>query len=187
MATVRAGDRRALVVVDVQVGVVANAWARDRVVANVARAVELARAATLPVIWVQHDDDELPAGSIAWRWVPELSPHAGELCVAKHFNSAFEQTGLEDALAVRGVSHIVLAGAASNWCIRATAHAALDRGYDLTLVSDAHTTEDLDLDDGTRIRAEDVVRELNVALTWLSYPGRRTAARPVADLGLGGP
>ena len=54
---------------------------------------------------------------------------------------AAEDTALEATLAARGVSHVVLAGAESAWCIRATAYGALERGYDLTLIDDAHTTE----------------------------------------------
>jgi len=90
----------------------------------------------------------------------------------KHFNSSFEQTSLEAELAKLGVTHIALAGAATNWCIRATAYGALDRGYDLTLIKDAHTTGSLELDNGTKIEAGNVIDELNIAMTWLSYPGR---------------
>lgn len=174
MATVREGNRTVLLVVDVQVGVMQSAWEAAPVIHNVARVVDKARAAAVPVIWVQHGDADLVPGSAAWQWVPELVPAAGELRIDKQFNSAFEQTPLDDALARLGASHLVLAGAASNWCIRATAHGALDRGYDLTLVSDAHTTETLALDDGSRIEAADIIQELNIAMTWLSYPGRRT-------------
>jgi nicotinamidase-related amidase len=173
MATVRDGSMGVLVVVDVQVGVVANAWQAQRVIGNVARAVQRARAQDVPVIWVQHADDELIHGSPAWQWVPELVPAAGELRIHKHHNSSFEGTPLEGELAKLGASHLVLAGAATNWCIRATAYAALERGYDLSLVSDAHTTQTMALDDGTTIDAASVVRELNVAMTWLSYPGRK--------------
>ena len=66
----------------------------------------------------------------------------------------------------------MLAGAATNWCIRATAYGALERGYDLTLVKDAHTTESMELEGGTRIEAASVIQELNTAMTWVSYPGR---------------
>lgn len=105
--------------------------------------------------------------------MPELVPADGELRVHKQFNSSFEQTALDEHLAALGATHLVLAGAATNWCIRATAYGALERGYDLTLVSDAHTTASMDPDDGARIEAADVVRELNIAMTWLSYPGRK--------------
>ena len=172
MATVREGNMGVLVVVDVQVGVVSESWDTPRIVQNVAHAVERARAQGVPVIWVQHADDELVYGSPAWEWAPELQPAEGELRIHKHFNSSFEETALEEELAKLGATHIALAGAATNWCIRATAYGALDRGYDLTLIKDAHTTGTMELEDGATIEAADIIRELNIAMTWLSYPGR---------------
>ena len=172
MATVREGNMGVLVVVDVQVGVVSESWDTPRIVQNVAHAVERARAQGVPVIWVQHADDELVYGSPAWEWAPELQPAEGELRIHKHFNSSFEETALEEELAKLGATHIALAGAATNWCIRATAYGALDRGYDLTLIKDAHTTGTMELEGGATIEAADIIRELNIAMTWLSYPGR---------------
>jgi nicotinamidase-related amidase len=172
MATVGQLGKGVLMVVDVQVGVVAKAWEAPRVIANVAHAVERARAQGVPVVWVQHADDDLVEGSAEWQWVPQLVPADGETRIHKKFNSAFEQTGLDAVLARDGASHIVLAGAATNWCIRATAYGALERGYDLTLVKDAHTTTAMALEDGTRIEPTSLVNDLNIAMTWLDYPGR---------------
>ena len=176
MAIVREGNKGVLVIVDVQVGVVSDAWEAPRVIKNVARTVERARAQGIPVIWVQHASDELPHGSPPWQWVPELVPNllpsANELLIHKKFNSSFEQTKLEEELARLGVTHITLAGAMTNWCIRATAYAALERGYDLTLVKDAHTAANIDLGNGKMIEAANIVADLNIAMTWLSYPGR---------------
>ena len=124
----------------------------------------------------------MPSGSAQWQWVPELAPAQGEPLVHKQFNSSFEQTSLESELAARDVSHIVLAGAASNWCIRATAYGALERGYDLTLVNDAHTTGTMQLEGGATIEAEDVVRELNIAMRWLAYPGRKNGTASAAQV-----
>jgi len=188
MATIREGHSPVLIVVDVQVGVVDGAWDAPRVVANVARAVARARTAGVPVIWVQHADaNELPQGSPQWQWVPELVPLSGEPLIGKQFNSAFEQTTLERELEVIGATHLVLAGAATNWCIRATAYGALDRGYDLTLISDAHTTTTMPCDDGTVIEAADIVKELNIAMTWLAYPGRKNSTALVADVDFAAP
>ena len=114
--------------------------------------------------------------------MPELVPAAGETLIPKAYNSAFEQTVLEDTLARLGASHIVLAGAATNWCIRATAYGALDRGYDLTLVSDAHTTDTLTLEGGPTIDAATVIADLNITMKWLEYPGRRHGTAPAAKL-----
>lgn len=175
MATVRSGHQPVLVIVDVQVGVMAEAWHAERVIANVQTAVARARAAQVPVLWVQHGDAEMPRDSAPWQWVEGLGPAAGEVLIHKAFNSAFEQTPLEQALAQLGATHLFLAGASTNWCIRATAYAALERGYDLTLVQDAHTTQSIPLGEDKVIAAEDMVRELNVVMQWLSYPGRRNA------------
>ena len=183
MATIREGSKGVLVVVDVQVGVMKDAWDAPRVVGKVARAVERARARNVPVLWVQHASDELPQDSAAWQWVPELVPAPGELRVHKRHPSSFEATALEAELAALGASHITLAGAQTNWCMRATAYAALERGYDLTLVSDAHTTEPLVLGNGRRVEASAMVDDLNVAMTWLSYPGRTTGTATAEEAG----
>ena len=182
MATIREGNKGVFLVVDVQVGVMHNAWEAPRIIQNIGLAVEKARGRGVPVIWVQHSDDELVYDSPEWQWVPELSPAEGEVRIDKHFNSSFEQTPLEETLARLGATHIVLAGAATNWCIRATAYGALDRGYDLTLVEDGHTTETLELENGTRIEAAHIIRELNIAMTWLSYPGRTNSTAAVEDV-----
>lgn len=182
MSTVRQGNQSALVVVDVQVGVMANSWDAPRVIANVARTVERARKGGAPVIWVQHESDELPRNSSSWQLVPELVPLAGDVRIYKRFPSSFEETMLEAALAELGATRIVLAGAQSNWCIRATAYAALDRGYDLTLVKDAHTTESIDLGDGAEVKASSIITDLNVTMKWLTYPGRKNETAEAADV-----
>ena len=185
MATVREGGKQVLLVVDMQVGVMAQSADAKAVVAA-ARAVARARAARVPVIWVQHQSAELPEGSPQWQWAPELIPGRNERQVHKRYNSAFEETKLDRDLAELGAAHIVLAGAQTNWCIRATAYGALERGYDLTLLSDAHTTGTLALSGGAKLEAADIVRELNVAMAWLSYPGRKTASVPVDKFAFAG-
>ena len=189
MATVRKGNKGVLLIVDVQVGVMSGAWEASRTIKNVSRAVERARAHGVPVIWVQHSDEELSYGSAEWQLPSDLVPVEEELRIHKQFNSAFEQTPLEQELADLGATHIVLAGAATNWCIRATAYGALERGYDLTLVKDAHTTGTMKSEDGTRIEAAIVIHDLNTVMAWVSYPGR-TSGTATADevdfAGLGG-
>jgi nicotinamidase-related amidase len=183
----RIGDRSALLVVDVQVGVVARAWERGRTVGNMALAVRRAREAGAPVIWVQHEDEELRRGTPDWEWVPELVPLPGEPRVYKQYNSAFEETELPALLDRLGIGRIVLAGAATNWCIRATAYGALDRGFDLTLVGDAHTTVDMEPEPGRPVLARAVVDDLNTTLRWLSYPGRTSAVALAAEVDFASP
>lgn len=172
MATIRSSGKSALIVVDVQVGVLNRAWDTARVVGNIARVVERARALGVPVIWVQHADGQLAHGSPEWQLIPELGPREGETIVHKQFESSFEGTTLDELLATLDTSRVVLAGAMSNWCIRATAYGALDRGYDLMLVKDAHTTASVEFENGFKIEAEKIVQELNLVMRWITYPGR---------------
>ena len=187
MSTVRPGDQAALVIVDVQVGVMAESWEASKVIRNVARATERAREAGIPVIWVQHQAEDLPRDSSAWQLVPELVPALEEQRIYKRFPSSFEATDLEDCLARIGATHIVLAGAQTNWCIRATAYAALDRGYDLTLLKDAHTTSSIDLGNGSKVEASGIVTDLNVTMKWISYPGRKSGTADTEEMDFASP
>jgi nicotinamidase-related amidase len=143
MTTLENRPNTALLVVDVQNGVVGEAYERDAVVANVGAVVEKARAAEVPVVWVQHSSDNLAQGSEQWQIVPELSPDESEPLVPKRYPDSFEDTTLESVLDELAVGRLVVVGAQTDECVRSTLHGALVRGYDATLVSDAHTTEDL--------------------------------------------
>ena len=187
MATIRQGSKAVLLVVDVQVGVVREAHETARVVGNIALAVKKARSQGVPVIWVQHEDEELIRGSADWQMEAPLAPREGEVRIYKRYNSSFEDTELEETLARLGAAQIYLAGAATNWCIRATAYAALERGYDLTLLKDGHTTGTMEFEDGRKVEAADVILDLNVAMKWLSYPGRKNAAVAAAELDFAAP
>ena len=111
MSTVRPGNQPSLVVVDVQVGVMAGSWEASRVIKNVARAVERAREVGVPVIWVQHEADDMPRDSSSWQLVPELVPAVGEKRVYKRFPSSFEDTDLEENLARTGTTALSRTGA----------------------------------------------------------------------------
>lgn len=187
MATIREGNQPVMMVVDVQVGVMNSVWDAARVIKNVGVAVDRARSQGVPVIWVQHADEELVYGSADWQLPPALAPLEGDARIYKKYNSSFEETNLDDLLAALGATHVVLAGAATNWCIRATAYGALDRGYDLTLVSDAHTTGAIELEGGATIAAEDIIRELNIGMTWVSYPGRTNGTAAAAEVDFAAP
>ena len=176
------GSKIVLLVVDVQVGVMRHSWDAARIIKNIGMAVDKARSNHIPIIWVQHSDNELVRGSADWQIVPELSPAEDEILIYKEFNSSFEQTNLQETLARLGVTHIVLAGAATNWCIRATAYGALDRGYDLTLVKDAHTTGTIELENGNTIEAKNIITELNIAMKWLSYPDRKNSTASADEI-----
>ena len=170
MTNLRDRPNTALLVVDVQNAVVANAHRRDEVIANINTLVGNARARQVPVIWVQHSDDHLPEDSDGWRYVPELQRQESEPLVHKRYGDSFEDTTLESELAQRGVGRLVVTGAQTDACIRATIHGAFTRGYDTTLVSDAHTTEDL-----TSFGLPPpglVIAHTNMYWSWQAAPGR---------------
>ena len=142
MTTLVNRPNTALLVIDVQVGVVENAFERDIVVTNIGNLVERARRERVPVVWIQHSDESLVRDTVEWRIVPELTPSNAEALIEKNYGDSFEDTNLETVLADLGIGRLVITGAQTDACIRSTLHGAFARGYDATLVSDAHTTED---------------------------------------------
>ena len=170
MTTLEHRPNTALLVVDVQNTVLEGAHERDAVVANVGSLVEKARRERVPVVWVQHFDEEIVRGSDDWRIVPELTPGDAEPLVEKSYGDAFEDTALETVLSGLGVGRLVIVGAQTDACIRSTLHGALARGYDATLVSDAHTTEDQS--EWGAPPPDQVIAHTNLYWTYQTAPGR---------------
>jgi len=170
MTTLENRPNTALLVVDVQNGVVAGAPRRDQVVANIATLVDKARRETVPVVWVQHSDEGLVEETEDWRIVPELTPDESESLVAKNYGDSFEDTNLEQLLSDLEVGRLIVVGAQTDACIRSTLHGALARGYDATLVSDAHTTEDQT--EWGAPPPEQVIAHTNLYWTYQKAPGR---------------
>jgi nicotinamidase-related amidase len=180
MTTLENRPNTALLVIDVQNGVVGGAHARDEVVGNIAASIEKARAANIDVVWIQHNSDELPSGSDAWAYVSELPRHDDEPLVQKRYGDSFEDTELESVLAERGVGNLVVTGAQTDACIRSTLHGAIARGYDTLLVSDAHTTEDLS--EWGAPTPDKVIEHTNLYWSFQQAPGRTAAIVTTADL-----
>ncbi|MGH9074093.1 MAG: cysteine hydrolase family protein [Acidimicrobiales bacterium] len=180
MTTLADRPNTALLVIDVQNGVVGNATNRDGVIANINTLVDKARAEDVPVVWVQHSDDDLPRDSESWQYVPELVRLDSEPLVHKSYGDSFEGTELEPVLAERGVGRLMVTGAQTDACIRSTLHGAFVRGYDVTLVGDAHTTEDLS--EHGAPAPEQVIAHTNLYWQWQSAPGRRGATVDTAEI-----
>jgi len=180
MTSLRDRPHTALLVVDVQNGVVANTHDRDNVIANISTLVERARAQQAPVIWVQHADDHVIHGSDEWQYVSALQRLESEPLVHKRYGDSFEDTSLESELARRGVGRLVVTGAQTDGCIRATIHGAFVRGYDTLLVSDAHTTEDFS--EYGLPPADKVISHTNMYWSWQDGPGRTASVVDTADV-----
>jgi nicotinamidase-related amidase len=182
MTMLRVRPNTALLVVDVQNDVVANAHQRDEVIANISTLIDKARALQVPVVWVQHSDDNLPENSDGWQYVPELQRQESEPLVHKRYGDSFEETTLESELAQRGVGRLIVTGAQTDACIRSTLHGAFTRGYDTVLVGDAHTTEDFS--EYGLPPADKVIAHTNMYWTWQSGPGRTANVVDAADVNL---
>ena len=180
MTTLPDRPNTALVVIDVQNGVVGGAYHRDEVVANIGSLVERARAAGVPVVWVADSDEGREVGSEPYAIVPELVPGDTEPLVDKHYGDAFEGTELEEVLARAGVGRLVVTGAQTDACIRSTIHGAFVRGYDVTLVGDAHTTEDLT--EWGVPAPETVIAFTNIYWKYNAAPGRTADVVDTADV-----
>jgi nicotinamidase-related amidase len=183
MTTLKDRPNTALLVVDVQNGVVEKAHERDAVVANVGSLVEKARHEQIPVVWIQHSDEGLPRGGSSWQIVPELSPAAAEPLVDKNYGDSFEDTTLETVLSGLGVGRLFVVGAESDACIRSTIHGAHVRGYDTTLVSDAHTTGDRT--EWGAPPADQVIAHTNLYWSYQSAPGRTAGTVETKDVDFG--
>jgi nicotinamidase-related amidase len=184
MSTLEKRPNTALLVIDVQKGVVGGAHERDAVVANVGSLVEKARRERVPVVWVQHSDEQLARGSDEWRIVPELKPGDAEPLIEKNYGDSFEDTNLETVLSGLGVGRLIVVGAQTDACIRSTLHGAFVRGYDATLVSDAHTTEDQSAWGAPP--PEKVIAHTNLYWSYQTAPGRTAGTVKTKEVDFGG-
>jgi hypothetical protein len=132
---------------------------------------------------VQHNSDELVAGSEAWQYVPELVRRESEPLVQKRFPDSFEETDLEAVLAAHAIGRVFVAGAQTDECIRSTLHGAIVRGYDATLVGDAHTTEDLSAYGAPP--PDQVIAHTNLYWQYHRAPGRAAGTVTTADIDFG--
>jgi len=183
MTTLPDRPNTALIVIDVQNGVVNHAYNRDEIVGNIAALVEKARAEDVPVVWVQHSDDNMKPGTENWEYVRELVRRDSEPVVHKNFGDSFEGTDLEERLAERGVGRLIVSGAQTDECIRSTIHGAFTRGYDVTLVGDAHTTEDLS--EYGAPTPDKVIAHTNMYWKYHSAPGRTAGTVDTAEISFG--
>jgi len=183
MTTLENRPNTALLVVDVQRGVVQGNHERDAVVANVGTLVDKARREQVPVVWVQHSSENLARGTDDWRIVSELAPGDAEPLVEKRYGDSFEETTLETVLAGLGVGRLIVVGAQTDACIRSTLHGAVVRGYDATLVSDAHTTEDQSAWGAPP--PDKVIAHTNLYWAYHTAPGRTAGTVETKDVDFG--
>jgi len=156
----------ALLVVDVQASVVD--WSQptsegsEEVLARINELLAKARAAGVPVIYIQHNGEEggrLSPGSRGWEIHPAIAPVDGERVIRKRASDSFYETTLDEELRARGIRHLIVTGCRTQYCVDATCRSAVSHGYDVTLVRDAHMTVDSET-----LRAAQIIAHHNETL-----------------------
>ena len=165
-------ERTVVLAIDLQAGVTPGCYDEEGVLVRAAALVDRARAAGVPVVWVHHDP--VGEGTPAWELAEPLRRAEGEALVRKSYRDSFADTTLRQTLDDLGATRLVITGAQSDFCVRTTMQRAAAEGYDVTLVSDAHTTVDTEWD-GVAISGEQIVAHTNMYFAGLRYPGQRFA------------
>ena len=133
----------ALVIIDVQKGLIGEAYQGDEVLEHINILLAKARASGTPVIYVQHDGPRghgLEVGTDGWQISPVIAPQESEPIVHKRASDAFHSTSLRQELDRRHIRNLIVAGGETQYCIDTTVRRATTYSYEVTLVGDAHTT-----------------------------------------------
>jgi nicotinamidase-related amidase len=170
----------ALVVIDAQIGVVGEAYHHDEVLENINLLLDRARTSGTPVIYVQHNESkgrELEPGAPKWSIHPAVAPHDGEPIVQKTAPDSFYETSLQTELEAHGIKRLIITGGQTQYCVDTTVRRAVAQGYDVLLVSDAHTTEDSDT-----LPAEKIIAFYNETLNGFWAGGHKVRVQPANEI-----
>ena len=149
----------ALLIVDVQLGMFSEnepIHNGDALLTTLGDLIARARAASVPVIYIQHsggEGHELNPSAPGWPIHPAIAPAEGEWVIHKRHPDSFQETNLQHELEERGIKHLFVAGIQTEYCVDTTCRRAYSLGYDVTLVQDAHSTWDTENLKATQIIA----------------------------------
>jgi nicotinamidase-related amidase len=177
-------DDTALLVIDVQVGIIEDfhAYRGREVLEQINKLLAKARASNMPIIYVQHDGEKghpLEVGSEGWLIHPEIKPDEEDLIIRKRASDSFFETTLQRELEARGVKHLIVTGCMTEYCVDTTARRAVSLGYDVTLISDAHTTIDNKL-----LTAAQIIAHHNALLDGFDAGSHSIAVKPAYEVTL---
>ena len=136
-------EKTALLVIDVQPVFMTPPMLTvdgDDLVAKCRTLIERARTGGIPVVYVQHvDEDDMPKDVRPEdkAFHADIAPRQGEPIVEKIFGSAFMRTNLRDVLASEGIQHLFVCGLSATGCVHQTVLFAQLFDYDVTVVQDA--------------------------------------------------
>lgn len=174
----------ALLIIDVQVGIIDGfkAYRGKEVLDRINSLVEKARSSNTPVIYVQHDGESggpLERGSQGWQIHPAIEPDKSDPIIRKRASDSFFQTTLQDELVKLDIDHLVVTGCQTEYCVDTTVRRAVSNGYDVTLVSDAHTTIDNNL-----LTAAQIIAHHNALLNGFDAGRHAIQVKPADEVAL---
>ena len=173
----------ALVVIDVQIGLIEEAYHRDEILDTINQLLARARGNGTPVMYVQHDGPTghgLEKGTDRWQIHPAIAPREGEAIVHKETSDSFHKTRFQAELDARGIKHLVVTGGQTDWCVNASVCRAIYLGYNVTLVSDAHTTYDCET-----LSAPQIIAFYNELLDGYEVDEHEIRVKPASEISFG--
>jgi nicotinamidase-related amidase len=173
-----------LLIIDVQVGIIEGlqAYRRQEVLERINALRTKARVSNVPIVYVQHDGEighPLEVGSEGWKIHPEIKPGEEDVVIRKRASDSFFETTLQQELGARGIEHLVVTGCMTEYCVDTTVRRAVSIGYDVTLVSDAHTTIDNKL-----LTAAQIIAHHNALLDGFDAGPRAITVKPADEVTL---
>lgn len=176
-------SQTALIVIDVQAALFdPPPFEAEEVIARINGLGARARAAGVPVVFVQHETTTgaLVAETPGWKLEPGLVTASSDLLVRKRTPDSFLRTDLQELLMARDVRHLTICGYSSEFCVDTTTRSAAAKGYAVTLAADAHTSHDKPHATGLQIRTHE-----NETLSQIGSFGVVIDAVPAAEIAFG--
>ena len=171
----------ALLVIDMQIGLIQGAYEDEATVARIAALIKKARDVAVPVVYLQHNHSRyapLMKGAETWHIHPTLAPEPGDCIVEKTASDGFLATTLQEDLQQLSIDHLIVTGMQTEYCVDTTCRRALSMGYAVTLVADGHTTGDASLP------ASKIIEHHNTLLANLAHPTQNIEVLPCSEITL---
>ena len=171
--------KTAVLVIDVQSGLVSGAYNESKVLSNINEVISKIRAAKGLIVFVQHCHatyEPLMKGNPGWQVHPALHPEKHDLFIEKTASDSFYETTLDAELTARDITHIIVTGLQTEFCVDTTCRAALSRRYSVTLIGDAHTTGD------SHLPAAEIIDHHNRILKNLAHPAGNIEVKTTSEI-----
>lgn len=172
-------NKYALLVVDMQVGPLYGTYKFEETLATIQELIIKAEKENIPILYIQHEEQAggfLEKGSLFWQFIEGISPRTSDWVIHKRSTDAFFETELQNVLELLGVTHLVVVGARTEYCVDTTCRRAVTLGYNVLLVSNGHTTAD-----GT-IPAELIIKHHNHNLSTVKTIHHEITLKPANQI-----